>query len=501
MKILFLIPPQELNPQKEHVDRVYGCNYGYDYKPPIHMLSAATTLKNAGHEVSFVDSPAEGLRAGALERVVRESQPDMVCFFSVYLSHEEDREAARLAAEWLPETWNVFMGTHATWKPEQYLRRERDIVVRGEPEGTLVDVARAVETAGNPGGVKGVSRLSGGEMRHEPPRELMNADDLPLPDRAMLKGSYAINRMNVHPATTMCTSRGCPYRCTFCAPNAADQAVELEHKRHGLKHPPFRYKSEERVIEEFRAIAGLNIRGIEIADNLFIFKKERTIKICGAIAPLGLKWLCCSRADKLQDEESIAAMARAGCTMVYIGSESFCQEILDDINKQIGVGQIRSAVEKLRRHRIEPEVSVMLGASPLETPGTVRRSMRAARSLGTRFTHYSIALPFPNTKLYDLARENGWLRNGEFEPVDNARHSIINLPHLKAEQLEHILKNAYLRQYFNPLNIWSQLKKIRSLKDFEEKAKVPLRFLRFYFSNNTNKPQSARKNASGGVLR
>jgi len=68
VKALFFVPPVGLSPVGLPVDRVYGCNYGYDYKPPIHFLQLATVAKVwLGWDVRFVDCPAEGLDVAAFE--------------------------------------------------------------------------------------------------------------------------------------------------------------------------------------------------------------------------------------------------------------------------------------------------------------------------------------------------------------------------------------------------------------------------------------------------
>ena len=66
MKFVFIVPPPAYNRMNNPIDRVYGCNYGYDYKMPVHMLSAATVLEQAGHAVRFLDCPAEGWGAAQL---------------------------------------------------------------------------------------------------------------------------------------------------------------------------------------------------------------------------------------------------------------------------------------------------------------------------------------------------------------------------------------------------------------------------------------------------
>lgn len=168
----------------------------------------------------------------------------------------------------------------------------------------------------------------------------------------------------------------------------------------------------EQVVAEMREIAELGYRGIEIADNQFIWSKERTREICEGIRDLNLRWICNARAPHLHDIDIVKMMAKAGCQMVYMGTESFCQEILDDIRKQIVVEDVKKAVETCRSGGIEPEVSVMIGGSPLETRETIKKSMREAKKLGTPFVHYSAVLPFPNTEFYDEAKKNGWLSRG-----------------------------------------------------------------------------------------
>ena len=62
MRALFLVPPPQYNRRGTPVDRVYGCNHGFDYKPPIHLLTVATWMRErAGWDVRFLDCPAEGM--------------------------------------------------------------------------------------------------------------------------------------------------------------------------------------------------------------------------------------------------------------------------------------------------------------------------------------------------------------------------------------------------------------------------------------------------------
>ncbi len=82
MDILFLIPPRELNKEKIPVDRVYGCNYGFDYKPAIHLLLLATVAEESGCAVRFLDCPGQGYNLREFDKYIADNRSiDMVVFF------------------------------------------------------------------------------------------------------------------------------------------------------------------------------------------------------------------------------------------------------------------------------------------------------------------------------------------------------------------------------------------------------------------------------------
>jgi anaerobic magnesium-protoporphyrin IX monomethyl ester cyclase len=311
-------------------------------------------------------------------------------------------------------------------------------------------------------------------------RRLLDVSSLPMPDRRLLRGTYGANRLDADPITVMAVSRGCGFKCNFCTPNAVDQAIELEFKRTQARYvdrPPLRKRTVDQIVAEMEDIASLGYRGVEIADNVFTWGKARTTEICRRIEPLGLQWICLARANMLHDDAMLQAMRRAGCRMVYMGSESFDDGMLADMVKDLKVADVKKAVEACRRNGIEPEVSVLMGGSPNETWRSLAYSWRAARSLGTPFVHFSVALPAPSTELYDIAREQGWFVDGDFVPTDNARDVIVNLPHLSAGELRLALKLAYAGQYLHPRVIARQVRSVRSAADFARKARAAGRLL------------------------
>lgn len=484
MHALFLIPPSSFNARNLPIDRVYGCNYGFDYKPAIHFLQVATYAQDVlGWTVRFLDCPAEGVDEADFFEHIRATRYDVVLHWSTYLSAVEDLTAARHIAQIWPTTRFVFMATAPTWRPEEFHLADRAWLLLGEPEHTLRDLDQVWRRERTLEGTPGLGYWTPtGQFTRGGFRPLLDVTTLPTPDRGLLRGAYRANRLDVDPITVMAVSRGCGFRCTFCCTNAVDQAIDLEFKRMQpvfVERPPLRKRTVAQIVAEFQDIAARGYRGVEIADNIFTWGKKRTIAICEGIEDLGLRWICLARANMLHDPEQIQAMARAGCGMVYMGSESFDDGLLDDMVKEIKVRDVVKAVETCRANGVEPEVSVLIGGSPNETWRSLYNSWRAARRLGTRFVHFSVALPSPSTELYDQALNNGWFIEGDFRPADNAREAIVDLPNLSHRELQLALKISYARQYLSPRGIWKQARTIRSLHDVRHKLRSAGRLLGF----------------------
>jgi len=492
VRALFCIPPSELNARGLPIDRVYGCNYGFDYKPAIHFLAVATYARDVlGWEVRFLDCPAEGLGLREFEEIARGTQWDVVLHWATYLSAVEDLAAARIVQAAWPQARAVFMGTAPTWKPDEFALAGESYCLLGEPEHTLRDLDAAWRGQRPVEGIDGLAWFSGGGVSRGGFRDLLDVTSLPMPDRGLLLGSYRANRLDVAPITTMAVSRGCGFRCTFCCTNAVDQAIELEFKRLQptyVKRPPLRKRSVDQIIAEFQDIAARGIRGVEIADNVFTWGKKRTMEICAGIAPLGIEWICLARANMLHDGEQIRAMAAAGCKMVYMGSETFDDGLLEDCVKEIHVQDVIKAVQTCRDNGVDPEISVLIGASPKESWTTLLNSWRMSRRLGTRFVHFSVALPSPSTAMYDDAMDNGWFVEGDFRPADNAREVIIDLPNLSRRELQLALKLAYGAQYLSPSGIRKQAQKVRSRGDLVHKVKSAFRLLGFLAERGGSTP-------------
>ncbi len=190
----------------------------YDGPPlgaPLCLLALASPLRQANFEVVIIDA---AIAPDYRRRIERESV-DALCLGISVLTGPMIRGAIEVAAAikkrvpWLPI---IFGGWHPTLLPDETLSEPFvDLVVRGQGEVTLVQVAQALAARQPLDGIPGVSWKSNGHRKHNPDRPVEPLDALPLPafdlcdfdEYERLSGARKIG---------YATSVGCPYACNYC---------------------------------------------------------------------------------------------------------------------------------------------------------------------------------------------------------------------------------------------------------------------------------------------
>jgi anaerobic magnesium-protoporphyrin IX monomethyl ester cyclase len=479
MKVTFLVPPPLDG--KPAAERIFGCNYGIYTQQNIFILYPATVLKEKGYDVCVKDCPMEKVNKDEFVRYIKKDESDAYVFYTVFLSKATDISARNIISEIKENPKFIFIGTEPTCNPSAFISNN-SFVIRGEPEDTIVELVRVIGSEDDLSNVKGISYIKDGESIDTESREVINnLDRLPFPDRTLLKpANYHNPKLRLTPFTTMISSRGCAYNCYYCVPNSLDFAREIEFKRYDpmRKKPPVRMRSAKNIIEEIKMLHSQGFNSISFLDDQFVWNKERIIKICDGIKDLNMEWSCLARADHLEDELLIKSMAEAGCKYVDIGIESFNQEILDYIKKDLKVESIYRAVGLLKRYGIEPELNILIGSCPLETKNTIEHTIAESMKLDVDYVLFSICAPFPHTTFSEIAKKNNWMVTKNYVPIDPIRQSLISYPHLTKEDMEEIIRKAYLRFYFRPSYILKRLRKVRGLRDFLNKFKTAMTILK-----------------------
>jgi len=158
------------------------------------------------------------------------------------------------------------------------------------------------------------------------------------------------------PVFNLCTSRSCPYTCSFCG--VRDIWGRL-----------YRAQSAARILDDIQFLKReFGCAGIYFREDLFTANHKRVRELAELLLKHGtnIEWACETRVDAGSDEELVKLMARSGCRGFYIGAEAGSQRMLDIYNKEIRVEDIYRTCEIAKQHGIAVYMSLMVG-HPQET--------------------------------------------------------------------------------------------------------------------------------------
>ena len=144
---------------------------------------------------------------------------------------------------------------------------------------------------------------------------------------------------------------------------------------------------------------------------------------------------------------------------------------MEYIHKGITSQQIYSAIELLQKYQVPVKLNILIGTSPLETKETIKDTIRRAKKLHVDQVMINIVSPFPGTQFYQMALDNGWLKDGVYTPTDVQRESILNYPNLSNKEMEQLLFRSNLSYFLSPRFVWKQIRRFRSWTDFTHALK------------------------------
>ena len=197
------------------------------------------------------------------------------------------------------------------------------------------------------------------------------------------------------------TSRGCPWRCTFCGAEASWGRG-------------YRAQSVPYVLDALeKAVARAPVKMIQIKDDTFTTNRKRVLELCRGIRDRGLRffWSCDTRVDVLGDE-LLREMRLAGCERLSLGVESGSQKILDAIDKKITPDEIIESSALAKKYGIKVRYYMMVGNRG-ETRETFEETLRFLERAKPHQYIFACLSVYPGTRDFDAAVEAGWL-DGEF---------------------------------------------------------------------------------------
>lgn len=437
MKFSFISPSPDSEPRPPERWKAISLSA----TPPMGVLYLATILRKEGLEVSMLDQAAKGFSMKDAVEWVKKEDPDILGFSTLT---GLGRTAAMIANEVKKENPNitiVFGGYHATFNAERLLKKYLciDIAVRGEGECTAAELVECLEKRQELKNVLGITFREKDRIISTPDRPLIEKlDPLPFPDRKLLDVEYHSTIAGAHIApkkfTSIISSRGCPYRCRFCACQRFARGT-------------WRHRSVENMLEELRFLVSEGYKQFMFVDDSFSVNLKRVVGFCQRVRKerMDIEWFFEGRVDHCS-YDMLREAVKAGCRIIFLGIESANQKVLDYYDKRITPEQSRHAVKTARKAGVDVVSGSFIVGAPNETKKEIENTLKFAQQLALDIPQFNILCAFPGTDLWKELKVKGILNEDQYWET-GAVVSKISPDALPYQEIERIVQE-YFRSFF-----------------------------------------------------
>jgi anaerobic magnesium-protoporphyrin IX monomethyl ester cyclase len=409
--------------------------------PTLGLATVAGAALARGHDVRILDLSNRRYDWREVRTVIEAWGPEVVAITATTPLMNQLRDLSILCKDISPDILVVGGGPHVSALPRESLEESAlDLVVVGEGDITFADICDGL----TPSSIPGLYYRDGaGAIHSSGERPLVaNLDDLPMPAWHLYHAPDYRRRVSRllarRPPVTMAEfSRGCVYRCDFCASKMTM----------GLG---YRQKSPERCAEEVRVMAGLGWREFMLADDIFTSDRDWATRVSQAVgaAQTGMLWSCTNGIRVESAHEGLfRAMRAAGCYRVSFGLETGNDSVLQSFGKggRATVEQGRRAVDIARGAGLETSGYFLLGLSE-DTEATMADTITYARSLPLDVLKFGVTVAFPGTSMFNDLVAAGLIRSYDWDRYQiYSQDALFVHRHLGAEVVPRYMASAYRR--------------------------------------------------------
>lgn len=412
---------------------------------PFWLATAGALAKQRGFEAYVRDSIALGETYDNFYGFVNSYNPDVIVIETASATLKHDLAIANKIKNSHPLCIVVFTGLHIELEDKSFLERTPviDYIAYGEYEASVIKLLEVIRD-----GVSDrlLSEIPGILFRSEllgvvktEFGELVGLDSLPWAERE--DGLPALNYFDgvcglPRPQLQLMSTRGCPYGCIFCV-----------WPQMFYKSGKYRKRTPQDVVGEIKAnLQQVPYKSFYIDDDTFNMSKGSVIALAKAITDAGLNtipWATMGRADRIDDEQ-LDALVEAGLYSIKYGVESAEQSILDASEKYIDINKVISGIQKTAARGIKVHLTFTFGL-PGDTIETIEKTIDLACELPCDTVQFSIATPYPGTRMYEMYKEAGWLQSENWEDYVGSTKAVSRTENFTGEQLEFYINEAYRR--------------------------------------------------------
>jgi anaerobic magnesium-protoporphyrin IX monomethyl ester cyclase len=327
--------------------------------PNLGLMYISAYLKKHGYNPEILD-----LSGG---KQITNINADVIGFYSTTPQYPYVLDIFKKMKEQNPNTLYIIGGPHATCSPET--AKYFDISVIGEGERAILRIMR---------------KYPMDYPKFFCSMQIEYIDAFPFPDRDAVDIHSYKYFIDGELATSMMTSRGCPYNCAFCC-NIFGRKV--------------RFRTSYNVNLELEELQNkYNYNAVMIYDDEFFLNKKRDIEICNCFKKRKMLWRCFTRSNMV-DEKLIETAAKSGLREILLGIESGSNHILKTVNKGTTVEMNREAIRIIRKYGIRVKLAMILGL-PSENLKTLQETDDFLGSIEFDDIDFSILQVYPNTDIY-----------------------------------------------------------------------------------------------------
>ena len=388
-----------------------------EFSVPISIWYLGSYLKAHGLRVKLIDCESNPNHMEEIKELVPKTSLVGLTMMTAQISH--GMEIAKMVKGVNPNLSTVIGGIHPTLYYEDVVNNQYiDFAVYGEGEIVLMELVASLRLS-EPDffEIGALSYKKDGKVFYNEEKKAVDHGAYPDLDYDLLLDCLNKSNWNKNDIAKysypIITSRGCPYKCTFCASAIIDERTKV------------RSWPMEKIMREVQRALELGFRDIFFWDDNILLGRAKIKTFLNEIKKLGTKftWYGNARADFFNErylsKEILTELRENGLNRMSIGAESGSQKMLDYMKKELKVENYIKAAEYCAHAGIEPSFSFMIGM-PYEEIEDINATMDLIRKIGDilpipKIIGPSMFLPLPGNEMYDDCVASGWVPPSNLE--------------------------------------------------------------------------------------
>ncbi len=444
-RVLFLNPPG-----KEIYIRDYYCSKvskAYYLPQPVDLLTQTSFFNYQKYELKVIDAIAEKWDLKKTIEEIVEFQPKYVIGQFGSASLNEDVDFYESVKHTLPDC-KIMCSGDVLLEVSEKLIKDYDWL-----DGIITDFYKPgplqyIENGGNE--IEGLVFKKEDDVLDSPKGKYRKSVEISIPKHELFNNKkYRMPFVTGYPMATVLTNYACPYPCTFCI----------------MSHLEFKSRSAASIIEELVQLKKMGIKFIYFSDQTFYTIPKVMDEVLDFMISnkLGIKWMCFSRVD-VMNEERLLRMKKAGCQIIMYGVEWAEEKYLKKYKKQYSVDQIKTAFALTKKVGIKRLGTFLMGV-PGQSKESVENTLALAIEIDADYASFNVAVPRANTSFREEAIEQGLIQKDEKVMDQSGSFITMGTGKVSQEELALLKKKAYRKFYFRPRYI---AKRIAGLKNWQE---------------------------------